>query len=53
MTTTFLKLYLFLAIPVVIFASFFLPNIQYILKLEKEREAIEKYKERQKQSLAN
>ena len=53
MTTTFSKLYLFLAIPVVIFASFFLPNIQYVLKLEKERETIEKYKEWRKQSLEN
>ena len=51
---TFSKGYLFLAIPVVILAVFFLlPKIQHIFKPEKQREAIQKYKERQNQSLEN
>ena len=51
---TFSKRYLYLTIPVVILAAFFLlPKIQHIFKPEKQREAIQKYKERQNQSLEN
>lgn len=51
---TFSKRYLYLAIPIVILAAFFLlPEIQHIFKPEKQREAIQKYKERQNQSLEN